>query len=213
MKSFFALTTLAAAALSSANTYVATFDELTEGQFGPTMVSGGVKLYDVNQDLGGGDNFTIEDASTGGLGGAFSSPNVCGFGGYVPGSNVAFGRMKSFSIGMAGTGFQLRKVSLDIWTFLLQASGNTVTLEGWFGSTLVNSQTYTPGTFVIDHEYLSLPTDDYDKFVVRAAGSIDHGVVFADVDNVRVDAIPVPEPGTLAALGIGALAYLRKQRR
>lgn len=213
MKTTFATLALAAAAYSAANTYVATFDDLNEGDFGPSMASGGVKLYDVDQDLGGGDNFTIEDASAGGLGGSFSSPNVCGFGGYVPGSGVAFGRMKSFSIGMAGTGFQLKKVSLDIWTFLLQAGGNTITLEGWFGNTLVNSDSYTPGTFVVEHHFLTLPTDDYDKFVVRAQGSVDHGVVFADVDNVRVDAIPVPEPATLAALGLGGLMLLRKSAR
>lgn len=207
--------TLLLGAVASANAAVfnATFDEYSEGYFAPTLDSGGVHFDNLESNLpGGGQVFTIEASNPGDLGSSFTPPNVLGFLGYVPGTGTAFGRFKSMDITLASAGYEMKSISLDIYTFLLQAGGNTVTLAGYKNNALVDSVTYTPNTFVVDHEFLALSTDDYDKFTVFSAGSVDTGVVFANFDNVRIVANAVPEPMTLASLGLGVAALLRRRR-
>lgn len=195
-----------------ADVFTATFDEFSEGFFSNDLSSGGVHFYAIDQNLGGGDNFTIEWANSSDLGAWFTPPNVLGFGGYVPGSGEAFGRLKSFKFALANQGFHMQSVSMDFWTFLLQSFGNSVTLEGWYQGQLVNSDSYSPGTFSVVHRTLSLPTDDYDEFRILCDGPIDNGVLFADVDNVRIQAQPVPEPLPLLILAPGLLLICRRRR-
>ncbi|MBV6458644.1 MAG: hypothetical protein HONBIEJF_01778 [Fimbriimonadaceae bacterium] len=196
-----------------ATVFTADFDELEEGFHTTDLVSGGVRFFDIDQDLGGGDNFTIERANSGTLGGWFTAPNVLGFGGYVPGDGLGFGRMKSFKFDTADPLYDLRSARLDIWTFNLHAPGNSITLEGWLGNVLVDQVAWSPGSFFVDHATLVLPSDDYDQFRIVSRGPIDHGVVFADVDNVIVEANPVPEPSTLLVVASGLLAANAARRR
>lgn len=213
MKGRCALALLALAPLASAVQFTANFDELTEGMFGPTMTSGGIDFYGIDNDLGGNDQFVIEEATTGALGPNFTPPNVLGFVGYVPGSGVSFGRLKGFEFRVGSAAYEMTRVTLDFWTFLLQAGGNTVTLEGWLGTTLVDSQTYMPGTFSIVHVQLSLQDELYDEFRIVCNGPVDNGVLFANVDNVVIQAQPVPEPATVGAVLTGLAMLVARRRR
>src|SRR5580704_12105752 len=65
---------------------VANFDDLPEGQFGYTLVDGGITFSNAQSNAFGSTTFDVDDAS-----GSFSnfpgftSPNVISIGGYVPG--------------------------------------------------------------------------------------------------------------------------------
>jgi hypothetical protein len=205
--------TIALTAASNAAVFTANFDEFAEGYSTNDLVSGGIRFFDIDQNLGGGDNFTIEAGTSATFGPWFSSPNVLGFGGYAPGDTVAFGRLSSFKFGTANPLYELRTARLDMWTFNLQNPGNTVTLEGWLGNVLVDQVSWTPGSYTVAHAVLSLPNDNYDQFRIVSHGPVDNGVVFANVDNVVVEANPVPEPASLAVVGIGLLAVGRARRR
>lgn len=211
MKATTVLALVVAAPLASAVQLTANFDELTEGFDAPAFTSGGIRFYDIDNDIGGNDRFVIEEANSGTLGSNFSAPNVLGFVGYVPGSGTSFGRMKRFKFG-TGPAYAMRSVTLDFWTFLLQDPGNTVTLEGWFEGALVDSQTFQPGVYSVVHVSLGLPSDNYDEFRIVGNGPVDNGVLFAVVDNVVIEATPVPEPAGCVALASGVAALLARRR-
>jgi len=202
------LALLGAAALSSAG-LVANFDDRTEGEWFDMFSNGSIRFHDVTTYGGGYTNFTIEDASSGFLGAGLSAPNVLGYGAYVPGPNMAFGGIKSFwftSDTVATT------AGLDIWTFQGEAGLNTLTLRGYRAGQIVQtvafSFDFSPTPI---HRRLDLPIDAYDHFELFSSGPAHGGDSCIDVDNVTVGI--VPEPASLAVLGLGAGALLRRRRR
>lgn len=211
---FLALAVLTAGA--QADEFFANFDSFTEGDAGFEEITvGGIRFFDLQRDLDPGSNFFVVDTCTNGiLDPNMSSPNVMGIGGYVPGDNIGFGRFKSFEITLAGGFEELRGLEFDFWTFNLNDAGNTVTLEGFKQGVLVDFDSFSPGSYAINHKRFVLPDDDYDRFVLHSDGPIDNGVVFAVFDNVKMTAIPVPEPFTLGAMGIGlAMVAMAKRRK
>ena len=193
--------------------FEANFDSKIEGEFGEQMVDGGIRFHSLDRvPLEPPNNFTIEDASTTPLGSDFSAPNALAFGGYLVGTDTAFHRMKSFEFDIAGGFSVMFSAQLDMWFYNLHAPGNTVTLEGYFEGNLVDFDTYAPSSFSIVHHRFSLPDDNYDRFIVRAEGPVDEGVVFAIADNVRLSGEPVPEPATWLALALG-LGLRQRSRR
>lgn len=191
----------------------ADFDSWTEGDFSELFSDGGIVFHSLQRDLPGGpNNFAIENASSGQLAGS-SLPNVMGIGGYLVGPDVAFGRFKSCEFNLDAPAFTMRSAALDIWTFNLHQAGNTLFLEGYFEGQLVDSDSFTPGSFAIAHKRMSLPDDDYDRFVLRSTGTVDNGVVFLNFDNVRIIGEVVPEPATVAAILMGLAALRARSRR
>ncbi|MCC7435085.1 MAG: PEP-CTERM sorting domain-containing protein [Methanoregulaceae archaeon] len=187
---------------------VANFDSLIEGaEAYTTLVDGGITFTDIYRNQGGPDYFVIEDASSGGLTG-LSSPNALASGGYSPGPNYAF---SAFG-GMTFSAGDARSAGLDLWVFPLNLGGNTVTLSGYLGNTLVDFVSVThPNSFSILHNRLELPDDDYDRFTVTSTGPSAMGDSFILFDNITVDA--VPEPASLTALALGGLLTMRRRRR
>jgi hypothetical protein len=213
MKYFTVLSLSVLAAASPAALFDADFDSFAEGTIQWDFLDGGILFTNLIRDLPEDPSpFCVEDASGSGLSAGFSSPNVMGIGGYLVGPNVAFGRLKSFEFKLDGPQIEMFSAALDFWTFNLHDAGNTVTLEGYFEGELVDSDSFTPGSFTVAHKRFSLPTDNYDKFIIRSTGTVDNGVVFAVFDNVQVSGTVVPEPVSLLGMA-AALGFMAARRK
>lgn len=194
---------------TSEATLLATFDSYSEGYFADSIVDGGITFSDVQRwQSDHYTNFAIEQCNASDMGSELSMPNALGFGGYVPGTGEAFGSIGEFFF---SSGTAARSAALDVWTLPLIYSGNTLTLEGYLGSTLVDSVSITQNQFGIGHWRMALPTDDYDHFRLVSSGPQVSGDSFVLVDNVSVEA--VPEPGTMTAAAAGSCLLLLKRKR
>ena len=205
---------LATAALGAglfvvASASVANFDTKTEGLFSTTIVDGGLTFnnFDAYLGSGPGDIFVIDraDGDLGGFPGFFSPLNVMTFLGYVPGTGVGFGRMGSFDF---TDGSLATTASMEVFS-LGNAANTTITLQGKLGATVVNSSIITVPTGGIKHTTIALPTGLYDNFHIISNSPVNSGASFVNVDNVRIAG--VPEPASLAVIGIGALGVLRRR--
>lgn len=207
------LLTLGSALLTGAAlAQVATFEEYDTESFHFDVISGGITFTNLDQNFPWGGTpheFAIEDASADLTGLEGFSPNMAlGFGGYSPGSGSSFGRLKTFDFFYSDL---VTGASLQFFSFGADA-GSTVTLEGWYQGGLVDSATINlPAQWVINSQKLSLDGGVYDSFRVVAGSPTNDGTVFGLIDTVSVT--PVPEPATMAVLGLGALAVAAKRRR
>jgi hypothetical protein len=207
----FLVAALAASIVATAGASVANFDGMTEGTFGLSITDGGITFSNLDQYFGTGphDNFTIEDASgdlTGQAG--FTSPNTMGFGGWSPGPGAAFTRLGAFDF---SNGASAQTAGFDIYSFANDPN-MTITLQGLLNGNVVNSSVITvPSTFTIQHTRIDLPTGNYNGFHVVSAGPTNQGATFVLLDNVSVT--PVPEPASMAVLGLGALLIRRRRKQ
>ena len=201
------LIALLTASISHAAEFVAHFDTMSEGDVHvSSMLSDGISFYQLDQNLSGSNQvFTVEAADSADLGPSFTGPNVITFGGYVPGPGVSFGRVKSFNIGLQSPSWEMTGIDLDVWTLMPSSTGNQVVLEAWSEDALLSSTSFVPAGFTIDHRHLNLALDSVHHFALRGVGTHDNGVVFLNLDNVRITASPVPEPATWAGFGLGLL--------
>jgi hypothetical protein len=170
------------AATASAQT--ADFDTFSEGTFATTMTDGGITFSNMNNGLGGTQNFTIDEAD-GDLTGmpGFTTPMTMGFGGWSPGPHVGFGRIISFDFSTSQTA---DTASIEIFE-LGSYAGNSITLEARSGSTVVGSQTVPiQSGFSIHHYSLSVSGVTFDHLHVVGSGPSDSGAFFAAVDHVIV---------------------------
>lgn len=200
---------IALAGLSSAA--IATFDTLVEGSSGASLTDGGITFSNLDRffGTGAGESFAIDDASADLSSFAgYSSPNVLAFGGYSPGTGVAFSRFGSMDF---TTGSAASSASMEIFGFG-QDAGTTLTLQGLNGTTVVNSASITlPTQFTIFHSTLTLGTGNYTSFHVISNSPTNQGASFVSMDNITVN--PVPEPATLTVLSLSSLALLKKRKR
>ncbi len=171
---------------------VATFDGLTEGNLGPTFTTSGITFSNLWNGIPNDDDFTCENASTGFAGfPGFSSPNVLGFGGYVPGGGAGYARIVSFE---ATTGQIESTAQVNVFLSAVHP-GNQIHLEAWLGGALVASTAYTiPGPSGFFQTQLALYGVPFDHIVLRGVGAVDSGAFFACVDEVALYHIP-PIPG------------------
>jgi hypothetical protein len=177
--------------------------------FSTTIVDGGITFsnFDAYLGSGAGDIFVIDQAN-GDLGSFpdFSPLNVMTFLGYVPGTGCAFGRLGSFDF---TSGSLATTASMEVFS-LGNAANTTITLQGKLGATVVNSSIITVPTGGIKHTTIALPTGLYDNFHIISNSPANSGASFVNVDNVTIAA--VPEPASLAAIGIGVASLLRRRR-
>lgn len=179
--SFLALLLFSPSVLSQ----TADFDTLVEGNFATTIADGGLTFSNLDNGLGGTQNFCPEraDGTLTGMAG-FTSPMVLGFTGYAPGAGAAFSRVVSFEISNGSTATQGR---LEMYEFGSHA-GNTITLEALSGTTVVSSHQITiPSGFAIHHYSFSVGlASPFDKLRVVGAGPTDGGAFFAVIDHVEM---------------------------
>lgn len=207
-RSVAALALLGLAAVSRADLF-ANFDSFVEGEWFDTLTTNGIRFHDVTTHGGGYTNFTVDNATSGFLGAGLSSPNVLGFGGYVPGPGMQFGGIGAFwfTADAAATG-----AGLDVWTFPGEVGLNTLVLAGYQGGDVVDSVSFsfdfnpTP-----THQRLDLPANTYDSFRLSSSGPAHLGDACIVIDNVSI-AGPVPEPAAFAILGLGLVALLCRRR-
>lgn len=86
-------------------------------------------------------------------------------------------------------------------------SATSVILEAYLNGTLIMSDEIDPADE--DVIFMGTPHDTFDYVAFRNTGT------FGDwdyiIDNVSVNAVPVPEPASLALLGLGGLAMIRRR--
>ena len=201
---------------SPATAALATFDSFTEGFDTPVLTDGGITFSDLDQRLSGSTPlFTIEGADES-LTSPFSPPNVLTFGGYAPGPGASFGRFGSATISTR----ELASVaSLDIFNLQFPATDNILTLEAYLDGTLVGSNSVNfnkTDDIGILYRQLSISDVTFDKLRLVASGSEDEGVLFIDIDNVRIDQTAiVPEPSSvlsLLMLGVSGVVFMLKRQ-
>ncbi len=176
----------------------ATFDSFSEGDTSVTFTDGGITFSDLDERIGTvPDSFSIESTDSSLFGPSFSPPNYLTTEGFAPGSGFSFGRFGSARITpqIEGT-----VASLDIFSF--SGSPNILTVEALLNGTLVASDfiTFDFGSGVLS-QALTISSVQFDELKLVASGSQDDGVIFIGIDNVSIT--PVPEPTTIALLGIG----------
>ncbi|MCC5663962.1 PEP-CTERM sorting domain-containing protein [Nostoc sp. CHAB 5784] len=200
---------------SPATAALATFDSFTEGFDTPVLTDGGITFSDLDQRISGSTPTFIIERADESLRSPFSPPNVLGFGGYAPGPGASFGRFGSLAI---STGELASVASLDIFNLQFPATENILTLEAYLDGTLVgsNSVNFKTDDTGILYRQLSISDVTFDKLRLVASGSEDEGVLFIDIDNVRIDQTAiVPEPSSLLGLlmlGVSGVVFMLKRQ-
>jgi hypothetical protein len=204
---------LCAGVFAAASANVANFYSMSEGFFATSFTNNGVTFSNLDQYLGsaGIDVFSIDrgDADLSGFSG-YSPLNVMNFGGWVPGTGVAFGRMGKFDFSI---GAQANSASVEIFS-LGNDPNTTITLQGRFGASVVSSSIVTvPSDSIIHNFSLAVSGGLYDNFRIISNSPTNSGASFVNFDNVTVNPVPVPEPASMAVIGVGIVSLLRRRRK
>lgn len=203
------------------------YDSLSEGFLGTTWSSDGITYRDVNSLAGVfpdgsffepgelGSQLIVEDATfffndfpT------YGSPNkVLTFGSaFVPGENLSIGALSSVFIDLAtpadSASFDIAFYENGPWggmVYHLSATldGNVVANDSFTISDLGGRDNPTWTT-------MSVSGATFNGLHLYATWQGDYTAPRGMIDNLTVS--PVPEPASMAALGLGALALIRKRR-
>ena len=205
------------------------YENLSEGFLGTTYSQDGLVYRDVNNvtgvDLDGspfgpgdlGDQLVLENATffyndfpT------YGSPiNALTFGNaFVVGDNLSIGALSSVFMDYASLGIA---ASLDLafyengpWggvEYRLEAlrNGNVVASDSFL---IADGGGRDNATF----RTMSVSGAEFDSLHLFAIKNGEFTNPRGMIDNLSITSAPVPEPGTLAVLGIGALAFLRRRK-
>ena len=184
-------------AATSAFANVITFDE-----FAADNTNGGMPA---NRYLSLGITFVATDdgSSWDGIAGgdpgswAISGTNGDRFSGF---NGASYGLTTTFSTNVSG-------FNLDVTRSAGSSANDTFTLEGWLGGSMVETHTVTLNT--INQWQTVTLASVVDKTVWKGANSTG-GFHPYGIDNVRWNG--VPEPTSMLALGLGAVALIRRRR-
>jgi hypothetical protein len=186
---------------------IADFDDLSEGWIGDRFTDGGIEFYDLDNRIDPNPWFAIEWASDN-LGGSvpyFTPPNALSWTILQMGPLTGFFRCGEFRF---RTGEVEDYASLELWDFS-PVGGNTVTLEAYMGTELVNSASITILPRPPVHHYtLQVSGVPFDNLRLNGSGSYEQGCWFGPVDTVVV----TPEPTALCGLAFAGLLVCRLAR-
>lgn len=106
-------------------------------------------------------------------------------------------------------------VGAELASWSITASGQTTyTLDAPAGIALVQNSKYWVGLIAQDDSYLAwnyAVTPVQGRYAVNY--DLQNGTVSGEQSAFRVDTQAVPEPASMAALGLGAAAFFRRRRR
>ncbi len=220
------LATVASSSLAGAS--VQNYESFSEGFLGTSFSSGGVTYRDANpfsgffpdgspfapEDLG--NQFIIEDATFffNDFPGYGSPDKVLTFGSaFVPGDNLSIGALSSVFMDLDTPS---NAASLDLGFYENGPWGNIeFHLDGLLGNTVVASDSFTiangGGRDNPAWRNMSVSGATFDKLHLYATWNGNYSGPRGMIDNLTLS--PVPEPATMAVLGVGAVALIRKRRR
>jgi hypothetical protein len=239
MTNRFKLSVLSLAGLAGLATLVATssparagvfetYESLSEGDLGPTFAQNGVTYRDVNNvsgfyadgtpfgPLDNGNDLIIENATlfyndfpT------YGSPvNALTFGNaFIPGDNLSIGALASAWMDVAGGGnaasFDIAFYENGVW------GGIQYHLDAVQNGNVVASDTFTisdlGGRDNATFRTMSVSGAQFDSLHLYATKNGDYTVPRGMIDNLSISS--VPEPTSLALMGIGGIALIARRRR
>lgn len=229
MNKTFTITGIALIAASS-QAAVVNYEDLTEGFLGTSMTHQGIQYRDVNNVSGfyadgtafsngePGTQLIIENAGLfyNDFPGYGSPVNSLTFGNsFIGGENLTIGALASVYMDFVGTG-TVSSASLDIAYYELGPWGDIqYHLDALQNGTVVASDSFTiPGSEGRDaptYRNLSVSAAEFNGLHLYATKNGSYTVPRGMIDNLTYTA--VPEPGTVAALGLGIVALARRRRR
>lgn len=217
---------MALACAGTAAAQFADFDAETEGFKGTAWSSGGINFFDANNVSGfypdgeafgptdNGNEIIVENAlfAANDFPEFLSAKNALTFGtAFVPGDNVSLGALATVSM---STGSVVNEVSFGMVYYENGPWGGIeVIMDMLLGGEIVGSTSFVVAGTDPDARdnaagiQMSFEGTDFDTVRLYARLNGEYTTIRALIDNVSM----VPAPGSLALLGLGALAIRRRR--